>query len=214
MKKKTATIMLSIKAAILGMAAVTAIAQTQGQSQDHAQGKMQMMAQAQPSSAKSGRTGPAQGAAALPNGANALNETFSDWQVVCRTEEKGKACAMVQQQRKQDTNQLVLAMELTGFADAGVAGTFVLPFGFRLADGVTLGVDEDNKLAPLAFSTCLPVGCIVPFRFGAVEVAALKKGKAINLSANANDSGNAVALSVSLNGFSSAVERVAALAGR
>lgn len=148
----------------------------------------------------------------LPNGATSLNETYQDWAVVCAVQDKGRLCVMTQQQRKKDTNQLVLAVELNVVTVNEVRGTLVLPFGLRLADGVTLQVDDGPVSKPLPFSTCLPAGCIVQLAFDAATVKGLRAGTTLKLTAKAHDGGQDVVLGVSLKGFAAAQDRAVALA--
>ena len=152
-------------------------------------------------------------APALPGGASSLQETFEDWQVSCAVQGTVRLCRMAQQQRQKDGNQLVLAVELAPAAKDGVAGLLVLPFGLRLADGVTLQIDEGKPSPALAFSTCLPGGCLVPLGLDAGFVRALRSGAALKIGARANDGGQAVALAVSLKGFAAAHDRLKVLAG-
>lgn len=153
------------------------------------------------------------GVSALPNGATSLNETYQDWAVLCQADEKGRACVMTQQQRKQDTNQLVLAVELNKLAKDEIRGNLVLPFGLRLADGVAIQVD-DGPAEKLAFVTCLPAGCIVPLVFDTTMIKAVRSGTAIKVVAKAYDSGQSVQLAISLKGFAAAQDRVLALAAK
>lgn len=164
------------------------------------------MAQTQP------RTpAPSEAPTALPNGATSLNETYQDWVVLCAATDKGRACVMTQQQHKQDTGQLVLAAEFTQISKDTVQGSLVMPFGLKLADGVTMQIDDGPVSKPLPFFTCLPAGCIVPFSFDATTVKALRSGSVAKLVAKAHDSGQNVQLGISLKGFASAQDRVLAL---
>jgi invasion protein IalB len=147
----------------------------------------------------------------LPNGANAINETYNDWIVLCSSTDKGRSCLLTQQQRKKDTNQLVLAVELTPLSTDQVKGVLLLPFGLRLADGVTLQIDDGPVSTPLPFATCLPTGCTVQVAFDTATTKALRLAKTLRLVAKANDGGQTVLLGVSLAGFSSAYDRVLTL---
>lgn len=155
---------------------------------------------------------PADAPSALPNGATSLNETYQDWVVLCARTDKGRACVMTQQQRKNDTNQLVLAAEFTQVAGDQLRGTLVLPFGLKLADGVTLQIDDGAVSGPIPFATCLPQGCIVPISFDAGIVTALRSGATVKLVAKAHDGGQSVQLGISLKGFAAAHDRVLGLA--
>lgn len=153
----------------------------------------------------------AQTPATLPNGASSLNETYQDWAVICAANDKGRICVLSQQQRKKDTNQLVLAAEFNAVSSHQVKGTLVLPFGLRLADGVVLQVDDQPAQKALGFTTCLPAGCIVEVDFDAATLKSLRSGVVLKLTAKAHDSGQNVLLSVSLKGFAAAQDRVAEL---
>lgn len=150
----------------------------------------------------------------LPNGATSLNETYQDWTVLCGAGQERPVCLMTQQQRKSDTGQLVLAAELGAVAADEVRGSLVLPFGLRLADGVTLQIDDGPASQPLPFATCLPAGCVVQVAFDAAAVAALRSAAAIKLVAKAHDGGGDVQLGISLKGFSAALDRLGQLAGQ
>lgn len=161
-------------------------------------------------------TGHAQEAAApastLPGGANSLQETYQDWQVACVQQEAGKHCAMLQQQAQQN-GQRVLSIELVATAGQNILnGALVLPFGLALEAGVTLQVDETGAPQPLRFSTCLPAGCLVPLDFNDAMLGELRAGTALNVNATAMATNQPVVLSVSLAGFSAALERTQALA--
>ena len=149
----------------------------------------------------------------LPGGASSLNEAHGDWAVVCTVPEGTVHCSMSQTHVSGENGQRVLGVELRMAAGGGVNGLLVMPFGLRLADGVRLAVDEDAPLPTQAFSTCLPVGCLVPLSFPADTVTAFRNGTALGLTATANDTGQEIAFSVSLRGFTSALARLSELLG-
>lgn len=153
----------------------------------------------------------AQAPSTLPGGASSLNETYEDWTVVCTTVEQGKICMMGQQQRKSDTGQLVLAAEFGAVSRDEVKGSLVLPFGLRLADGVSLQIDDGPASQPLPFATCLPAGCVVQVSFDAATVEALRAASAVKLVARAHDGGSEVLLGLSLKGFAAAHDRAVSL---
>jgi invasion protein IalB len=121
-----------------------------------------------------------------------------------------KVCALVQEQHVTNTGQRVLMVELRPVGQ-GLEGALVLPFGLALAKGATLQVDDAAATAPLAFSTCLPVGCVVPVSFVANWVASLRKGNTLKIGVS-GDGGAETPLSVSLKGFSASIDRAIALA--
>lgn len=143
----------------------------------------------------------------LPGGSTALRETFDDWLVNCAAVEGKRRCVIAQQQHSQQTRQLVLAVELAPAADGRLQGTLVLPFGLALAEGASLQVDDQTPGAPLPFRTCLPVGCIVDLMFDDAEQSMLKSGTALKIAAKA-DGGEDVPLSISLKGFTAALDRL------
>jgi invasion protein IalB len=153
----------------------------------------------------------AQGTQPLPGGATSLQEMHGDWRVVCAQPNGQKVCALSQQQTDKDTRQLLLAIELNAPATDKAEGTLILPFGLALERPVTLQIDEAAAGPTLRFRTCLPVGCLISLTFDPPTVALLKKGTTLTVSATA-DGGQGAAFKISLNGFSSALDRTAALA--
>lgn len=107
----------------------------------------------------------------------------------------------------------MLAVKLT-LAEGGSAasGTLVPPLGLALDQGVVLSIDEDVFLPPLRFSTCLPQGCLVPLTFDQDAITAMRPGTALEAKAAANGSGQEVNFSISLSGFTSALNRIDELA--
>lgn len=147
--------------------------------------------------------------AGLPGGASSLQESYGDWSVACRMIENTRQCAVSQQQMQQN-GQRVLAIEVReGKADA-LEATLVLPFGLLLDAGITLAVDEDAAGEALRFSTCIPAGCLVPATFDAALTERLRSGKVLKLGGTSAD-GQKTPLSVSLNGFAAAIDRLKAL---
>lgn len=149
-------------------------------------------------------------AATLPGGANALQETYQDWRVACSVVQGGKICSMSQLQTQQN-GQRVMAIELQLAKGNSVNGVVALPFGLKLEAGAGLQIDDSPALPQLRFSTCLPVGCLVPVTFSADNLTALKSGTALKVSAMPIDNSQPLALSVSLKGFAAALDRLAEL---
>lgn len=148
-------------------------------------------------------------AAPLPGGASTLQETFQDWTVSCQSQKDVTVCAMQQVQGTKE-GQRVLTVELRNVAGGKVEGVLLMPFGLELAKGAQLKIDEADGPA-LAFSTCLPQGCLAPVSFDAKQAAALKAGTTLNVAATALSPAQPVAFKVSLNGFGAALDRVTAL---
>jgi len=85
-----------------------------------------------------------------------------------------------------------------------------MPFGLRLGAGVTLQIDDGEPTAPLAFSTCLPGGCLVPITTDEGVTNLLRQGETLRLTAQLLD-GRSVLFTVSLNGFAAALDRMQAI---
>ncbi|WP_158243154.1 invasion associated locus B family protein [Acidimangrovimonas sediminis] len=150
---------------------------------------------------------------ALPGGANALNETHGDWNVACRVTTKDdkqvKSCAMSQQQVNKQ-KQRALEISLVAQQDGSAKGVIVLPFGLAVTKPVSLDLDDAALGKPMAFSTCVPVGCLVPLDLDAGMVKKIGKGKKLTISATST-SGQDIKLDMPLGGFTSAFDRVAEL---
>lgn len=147
-------------------------------------------------------------AATLPGGASSLQETYDAWRVVCLQQGTAPRCSVIQQQAQQ-SGQQVLAIEL--LADAAtkqLKGTLVLPFGLALAKGVSLSEGDKALGDSLAFSTCVPAGCIVPLTFDAATLARLRKGTSLKVMATAADGRQPVELPISLKGLAPAIDRI------
>lgn len=150
---------------------------------------------------------PAAGSATAAGGPSSLSETYEDWRVACvAAPENKKQCAFSQGQVSQN-GQRVLTIELTPAEDGGLKGVLVMPFGLNLDKGVTFSVDDTPPGKPSRFRTCLPGGCIVRLTFTPATAKALKTGTALKLGAFASDTEKDVAFSISLKGFSQALER-------
>lgn len=149
----------------------------------------------------------------LPNGASALNETYGDWTVSCSIGDNQKRCAFSQEQGNAQTGQRIFAVELQPAAgDGQTKGVILLPFGLHLDDGVKLKLDDQDLGKGARFSTCTPGGCLVPVSFPKIATDAMKKAQKLIVTATREGGGEAPTFSVSLNGFTTAMTRVAELA--
>lgn len=149
----------------------------------------------------------------LPGGASSVREEHGDWVVACGLPNGVVACSLTQQQTDNRSNQRVLAVELSGRDGGATAvGTIVMPFGLALDQGLTLQVDEGQPTT-VAFGTCVPAGCLAPVTFQAETLDALKAGTTLKLRVTAYDTRNPVDFTVSLSGFTEALNRTVELAG-
>lgn len=149
-------------------------------------------------------------AAPLPGGANSLQETYQDWTVNCQSQNDSTVCVMRQDQSSPQTGQRVLTAEFRVIDGAKADGVLLMPFGLDLAKGADLKFDEATG-PKLAFSTCLPQGCLAPASFDAKQVGSLKAGTNLNVTATALNPSQAVSFKVSLKGFAAAFDRIVAL---
>lgn len=148
-------------------------------------------------------------AISLPNGASSINETYGDWTVNCTIADNQKRCGFSQEQGNNQTDQRLFAIDLQLPTDGQTNGVLLLPFGLKLDDGVKLKLDEQNLGQGARFSTCLPAGCLVPVSLPMVAIDAMKKGEKLVITATRNGGGEVPTFTVSLNGFTSALNRVA-----
>ncbi|MBM7326269.1 invasion associated locus B family protein [Agrobacterium sp. S2] len=151
-------------------------------------------------------------AVSLPNGAASINEVYGDWTVNCAIADSSKRCGLSQEQGNKQTGQRLFAIDLQPPADGQTSGVLLLPFGLKLDDGVKLKLDEQNLGQGARFSTCVPSGCLVPVWFPTVATDAMKKAGKLIITATRNGGGEAPTFTISLNGFTTAMSRVAELA--
>lgn len=148
----------------------------------------------------------------LPNGASSVNETYGDWTVNCAIADNQKRCGFSQEQGNSQTGQRLFAIELQPPADGETNGVLLLPFGLKLDDGVKLKLDEQNLGQGARFSTCVPAGCLVPVSFPTVATDAMEKGEKLVVTATRDGGGEPPVFTVSLAGFTAAMNRVSELA--
>ncbi|RUX46628.1 Invasion associated locus B family protein [Mesorhizobium sp. M4A.F.Ca.ET.020.02.1.1] len=147
----------------------------------------------------------------LPGGASALSETHGDWVVNCQVNGAARACSLSHQQFSKQTNQRLLAIELSTKTGEDAAGTLALPFGLALAKGITLEIDDKKLEGILQFNTCQAVGCLGPVAFDADTTPLLQNGTSLKVNAVAADTAQPISFSISLNGFGGALARTAEL---
>lgn len=147
-------------------------------------------------------------ASVLPGGATSIQETYQDWRLACQGTPQ-KLCVVSQQQVHQN-GQRVIAIELRRNGDT-LSGNLFLPFGLMLDAGAALQIDDAAQPDKRAFSTCLPVGCLVPLEFRAEEITALRTGTTLKVRVRSVEPDDAT-FSVSLKGLGTAVDRLDVLA--
>jgi invasion protein IalB len=146
---------------------------------------------------------------ALPNGASQLSETYGDWTLNCSM--GTKVCTLSQALVNKE-GQRAFLIELRVAKDGASEGTIVMPFGLKLEAGVLLKLDDKDMGQGLRFSTCVAQGCVLPINFPIAGMNAIRNGKALAVGALNVADGQLVTFTISLNGFSVAVDRAIALA--
>ncbi|WP_133770920.1 invasion associated locus B family protein [Enterovirga rhinocerotis] len=146
-------------------------------------------------------------AAQLPNGANAINETFGDWTVDCRITDNQKRCVLSQVQGNRQTGQRVFALELDVPKDGKTEGTILMPFGVNLGSGALLKLDDKDLGQGLRFSTCMQQGCLLPVSLPTVATDAMRAGKTLVVASLNLSTGEPITFNVSLDGFGAALDR-------
>jgi len=147
----------------------------------------------------------------LPGGASSLSENYDDWQVACGARDGKAACSVSQTQSQQNTGQRVLEIRLNPAGEDGsVQGLLTLPFGLDLAKGVIVQVDDGAAGQPLAFSTCLPSGCLVPLALDDALMGSVRNGTRANLK-TISIQGQETPFAISLKGFAMAIDRATEL---
>lgn len=146
------------------------------------------------------------------SGPDSLTEAYKDWSVICRKADgaERRSCEMTQQLRRNEGGQRVFRIAVQpGTEDGGSTIVMVAPFGLLLSEGVRLSIGE-TALASGGFTTCLPMGCIARAEVDAAAIARMKAGEEMTARMQTT-TGQAVALSLSLSGFTAAWERLNAL---
>lgn len=144
----------------------------------------------------------------LPGGATSLSEDHGDWTVSCSIADGKKSCTLSQALGRPGAAERLLALELVASKEKQADGMLLAPFGLRVADGVTLTVDDVSLTETLPFLTCIETGCLVPVLFSDKTLTSLQTGKQLGIGAVNASNGSPVKLSVSLSGFAAAFSRV------
>ena len=147
-------------------------------------------------------------AESLPGGASSLTESYENWELTCVNQDETPVCSLAQVQINAETQQQMLAIELRPDGAGGLSGVMVLPFGLALSQGIAIGIDDQEANATLGFTTCLPVGCLVPVGFDAGSIASLATANQLTATAIISDSGDPISFVISLTGLQNAHARL------
>jgi invasion protein IalB len=146
----------------------------------------------------------------LPNGADEVKEIYGDWGVICRMIQSTKRCSAGHYQFDEKQQALMFSIEIFPPQDGGYAVAVTMPFGLSLPDGIILKLDG-QVFERGGFATCFLGGCLVPLKFTSANIETMKSAKTLTVDAKAYAGGNDARLSVSLKGFSAAIERLRSL---
>lgn len=152
-----------------------------------------------------------------PMGPSSLSETYRDWVVRCQQVEVAEAnaslqlCQMSQELHQRNGNQRVLAVNISGPTDGGASQvTIITPFGLDISAGIGLRID-DVEVSSMAFTTCLPVGCVANLELDKITLTKLQEGQAAQVVLHQLQSPEPLLITVSLAGFTAAWDRLDAL---
>jgi len=136
---------------------------------------------------------------------------FQDWAVRCQAGKDKVGCGMSQQILDQRSRQSVLQLHLArAVKGEGHQLVVVMPLGVTLPPGVVIQIGDLKR--NVAFTQCLPGGCVAPLDVDAKLVEKMKStadGRVVVLTRVAKQ----VAVPFSLKGFSPAFEKMEAQGG-
>lgn len=143
---------------------------------------------------------------------DALVEKYGDWTVECggATEGAERFCRMTQRIGQSGAQKQILSVFIRAKSeDSAAVITLIGPLGISLAGGISVSVG-DNRLVEADFLTCRPRGCMARKELGTEAIDAFRAGNEVIVKMVALN-GDAIAITVSLNGFSAAWARLQAL---
>jgi invasion protein IalB len=133
-----------------------------------------------------------------------------DWEVGCL--EGTTNCEMQQLALDSDGNPVILArvVRLPAGSEAEGLAIFNTPLGTLLQPGLGFQIDTGERAA-LPFEWCVQEGCIVRLGLRSEDVAAMKRGRAANLTvASIAAPDQPLTLTLSLSGFTAAYDSMTA----
>ena len=132
--------------------------------------------------------------------------THGDWQTICVQGEEKPACQVTQAMQFEKDGQTSFAMRITLFKQAdNTLMEIALPLGLDLKAGIVFQVDENGELN-LPFDTCVAKGCAAVFTVDGGFVNELRKGGAMKVAYRSFGQSQAIVVSSSLRGFTSATD--------
>jgi invasion protein IalB len=131
---------------------------------------------------------------------------YDAWLVRCQAAGDKVGCGMSQQVLDQGSRQSVLQLHLARAPKGdGHQLVAVLPLGVSVPQGILIQIGESKR--NVAFTQCLPAGCVAPTAVDAAFLATLKSGKEGRIGVIGR-TGKTVAVPFSLKGFGAAFEKM------
>ena len=131
---------------------------------------------------------------------------FQDWLVRCQAVGDKTGCGMSQQILDQGSQQAILQLHLARAPKGeGHQLLVVMPLGVSVPPGIVIQVDNTKR--NVAFTQCLPGGCVAPTDVDEAFLGVLKSGKEARVGV-ADRAGKTVAVPFSLKGFEPAFKKM------
>lgn len=140
-------------------------------------------------------------------GSDVVTEQFQDWEVRCPEDNSSDGrCEMTQLVDGPSGKPILRAVMGYPPNVDSAAMIFILPLGTRLAPGLQLSVDGDEPRG-IPFQICLEQGCRADFPVKGELKHKLRAGRSAEISL-IDPSGERIDLSLSLQGFTDADDRI------
>lgn len=131
---------------------------------------------------------------------------FQDWLVRCQAVKDDVGCGMSQQILDNRSRQPILQLHLARApSGSGHQLVIVLPLGVSVPSGTVLQAGETKR--NVAFTQCLPGGCVAPLAVDTALIDVLKSAKDARVGV-VDRTGKTVAVPFSLKGFGPAFEKM------
>lgn len=143
---------------------------------------------------------------ATKNAPTSASFGYDAWLVRCQSANDKVGCGMTQKILDKRSRQAVLQLHL-GRAPSGEGHQLVavLPLGVSVPQGILIQIGESKRT--VAFTQCLPGGCVAPTPVDAAFLDVLKAGNEGRV-AVLDRNGKAVAVPFSLKGFAAAYDKM------
>jgi invasion protein IalB len=140
------------------------------------------------------------------NGPTSATFGYDAWLVRCQAAGEKVGCGMTQQILDQGSRQAVLQLHLARAPKGdGHQLVAVLPLGVSVPQGILIQIGETKR--NVAFTQCLPGGCVAPLPVDAAFLDILKTGRDGRVGV-VGRGGKTVAVPFSLKGFAPAFEKM------